>query len=86
MVDLDKKRWYFFLWDENNIDHIERHKVTPEEAEEVFFNKYIITPNKKKYGLKRYRVDGLTNKGRYLRVIFEDLGQNTARIITGWDL
>jgi uncharacterized DUF497 family protein len=86
MVSLQKKRWYFFLWDDGNIDHIERHNVTPEEAEEVFFNRYIITPNKGRHRPIRYRIDGMTNQHRHLRLIFEDLGQNTARIITGWDL
>lgn len=86
MVDLSKKRWYFFVWDEHNIDHLERHKISLHEAEEVFFNRYVITPNKKKHGPKRFRIDGRTNNGRYLRLILEDLGQNMARIITGWDL
>lgn len=61
------------------------HQVTPEEAEEVFFNPYIITPNKKKHGPHRYRIDGHTDAGRGLRLIFEDRGGNYAKIITGWD-
>ena len=28
-----------FEWDEANISHIARHKVSPEEAEKVFFDK-----------------------------------------------
>jgi hypothetical protein len=32
------------------------------------------------------RIDGVTDQGRYLRLIFEDLGHETARIITGWDI
>lgn len=86
MVDLQKRRWYFFVWDEDNIDHLERHQVTPEEAEEVFFNRYLITPNKKKHGPRRFRIDGQTNANRHLRLIIEDLGKNIARVITGWDL
>ena len=70
----------------HNIDHLEQYKIAPGEAEEIFFNRYIITPNKKKHSPKRLRIDGQTNSGRYLRLIFEDLGQNTARIFTGWDL
>ena len=86
MVDLSSRRWYFFVWDDGNTDHLELHKVAPSEAEEVFFNRYVITPNKKRQGPRRFRIDGRTNRSRYLRVIFEDLGYNTARIITGWDL
>lgn len=60
--------------------------MLPQEAEEVFFNRYVITPNKKKHGRGRYRIDGRTNAGRGLRLIFQDLGNSVARIITGWDL
>lgn len=86
MSGLKSKRWYFFFWDDDNSEHLQQHGVTEEEAEQVFFNRYVITPNKKKHGPKRYRIDGRTNSGRSLRLIFEDLGKNEARIITGWDL
>lgn len=86
MSGLTGKRWYFFIWDEENEEHLGAHHISPEEAEEVFFNRYVITPNKKKHGPKRYRIDGRTNGGRSLRLIFEDLGVSMARIITGWDL
>ncbi|MCB0341852.1 MAG: BrnT family toxin [Bdellovibrionales bacterium] len=86
MTGLRGKRWYFFVWDDDNEFHLSEHGVRFWEAEEVFFNPYVITPNKKKHGPNRYRIDGKTNGGRRLRLIFEDLGSSTARIITGWDL
>ena len=86
MTGLTGKRWYFFVWDENNEEHLAKHRIKEWEAEEVFFNRYVIAPNKKQHGPKRYRIDGRTNTGRKLRLIFEDLGSQTARIITGWDL
>ena len=86
MTGLQGKRWYFFLWDEDNVEHLAEHGVRPEEAAEVFFNQYVITPNKKRHGPRRYRIDGRNNGGRSPRLIFEDLGGNVARIITGWDL
>ena len=86
MSGLQGKRWYFFVWDEDNSQHLWEHKISESEAEEVFFNPYVITPNKKKHGPKRFRIDGLTNNGRPIRLIFHDLGRNVARIITGWDL
>ncbi len=46
---LQGKRWYFFVWDEDNIDHLSEHRILPMEAEEVFFNRYVITPDKKKH-------------------------------------
>jgi uncharacterized DUF497 family protein len=86
VTGLQGKRWYFFLWDEDNIEHLWEHHIHPAEAEELFFNPYVITPNKKKYGSRRYRIDGVTDQGRQIRLIFEDLGKSVARIITGWDL
>ena len=86
MSGLQGKRWVFFVWDTGNIEHLGVHGVRPEEAEQVFFNRYVITPNKKVHGPKRYRIDGTTNAGRRLRLIFEDKGKNIARIFTGWDL
>jgi hypothetical protein len=72
MTGIHGKRWLFFVWDEDNEEHLAR--------------RYVITPNKKTHGPKRYRIDGKTNAGRKLRIIFEDLGSSMARIITGWDL
>jgi uncharacterized DUF497 family protein len=86
MTGLSGKRWYFFVWDEDNEEHIGCHGIMPEEAEEVFFNRYVITPNKRKANTNRYRIVGKTNGGPKLRLIFEDLGESIARIITGWDL
>ena len=86
MTGLQGKRWYFFIWDEDNSEHLQAHGVSETEAEQVFFNPYVITPNKKRHGPRRYRIDGISNQGRQLRLIFEDLGKSTARIITGWNL
>ena len=86
MTGLQGKRWYFFVWDEDNVAHLAEHGIEPAEAEQVFFNRYILVPNKKKHGSKRFRIDGTTDSGRYLRLIFEDIGRNVARVFTGWDL
>ncbi len=83
---LQGKRWLFFVWDEDNIDHLWQHRIHPEEAEQVFFNPYVITPNKKKHGPKRFRIDGSADAGRKLRLIFEDMSGQVARVITGWEL
>ncbi len=86
MTGLQGKRWYFFVWDDANEEHLAKHRIESDEAEEVFFNRYVITPNKKKHGLRRYKIDGKSNQGRRLRLIFEDMGSSMARIITGWDI
>ena len=86
MTGLRGKRWYFFVWDDDNEEHLGRHGIEYWEAEEVFFNPYVITPNKKEHGPCRYRIDGRTSAGREIRLIFADLGSNIAYVITGWDL
>lgn len=86
MSGLQGKRWRYFLWDIDNCEHLAAHGIAPQEAEQVFYNPYEITPNKKRHGPHRYRIDGLSNGGRYLRLIFEDKGREVARVITGWDL
>ncbi len=47
MSGIARKRWYFFIWDEDNVEHLVCHNLLPQEAEEVFFNRYVITPNKR---------------------------------------
>lgn len=86
MTGLSGRRWHFFVWDLDNEEHLALHGISCEEAKEVFFNTYVIVPNKLKHGARRYRIDGQTDQGRKLRLIFEDLGSSFARIITGWDL
>jgi uncharacterized DUF497 family protein len=86
MSGLQGKRWYFFVWDEDNEQHLLEHGIRYWEAEEAFFRSYVITPNNRGYGHHRYRLDGRSDSGRRLRIIFEDLGAGIARVITGWDL
>ncbi len=51
MTGLQGKRWYFFIWDEDNIEHLFAHGIEPEAAEQVFFNRYVITPNRRSMAL-----------------------------------
>lgn len=53
------------VWNELNIAHIARHKVKPEEVEDVIFGNSIIS---KTYS-NRLRVIGKTKIGRMLTVI-----------------
>jgi len=66
VTGLTGKQWYFFKWDAHNIEHLFGHRIYPEEAEQLFFNRYVITPNKKQHGSKKYRIDGRTDAGRSL--------------------
>lgn len=70
-------RFSEFEWDEANTEHIARHQVTPEEAEEVFGGQYMIRKTRE----ERYIALGQTEEGRYLAVVFARKG-NKVRIIT----
>ena len=62
-----------FDWDEaNSFKNWERHRVTPEEAEEVFFQEPIIVAADAAHSHeeKRYRLLGQTLAGRKLFVAF----------------
>lgn len=57
-----------FSWDDWNREHIARHGVTPEEAEEVVAN--ATAPFPREEGDGKYLVWGKTAAGRYLQVVF----------------
>jgi len=75
-VDIDE-----FHWDEWNIEHIARHKVTPEEVEEVVFDD---DPHVRKSGGVRY-LYGQALSGRYLFSVYVP-HQRFARIVTSRDM
>ena len=68
-----------FEWDDNNIEHIARHGVFPDEVEDVAFdnNPWI---RKGRKGT-RYML-GYTVAGRYLFVVYVLKGKGIARVIT----
>jgi len=72
-----------FEWDDNNIEHIARHGVFPDEVEDVAFDD---DPWMRK-GRKgtRYML-GYTVAGRYLFVVYVLKGKGIARVITSMDM
>lgn len=76
-----------FEWDQANTSHIGRHKVTPTEAEEVFFDQRNVLDEDLKHSTveKRFLIIGKTKKGRLLYQIFTIRG-NKIRIISSRDL
>jgi len=62
-----------FDWDESNtVKNWERHRVTPEEAEDVFFYEPLVVRGDVGHSSreKRYRAMGRTSRGRLLFVAF----------------
>jgi uncharacterized DUF497 family protein len=72
-----------FDWDDNNVEHIMRHRVSPGEVEDVAFDD---APWIRK-GRKgtRYML-GYTLAGRYLFVVYILKRSGIARVITAMDM
>jgi uncharacterized DUF497 family protein len=82
--------WDRFEWDNEdkkngNVQHLRDHKIEPEEAEECFFHNYALARDDRRFD-DVYVIDGRTNRGRRLRLVFQDKGNGIARIFTGWEL
>jgi uncharacterized DUF497 family protein len=67
-------------WDEDTVDHISRHAVSPEEVKEVLFNDSD-SPRIMRGKENRYLAYGKTNAGRFLLVVLIIANRKT-RIIT----
>jgi uncharacterized DUF497 family protein len=83
------KLWDKFEWDDENrksgnVQHLREHGIEPDEAEECFFHGYAFCEDERFTDV--YILDGRTNRGRRLRLVFQDKGNGLARIFTGWDL
>jgi len=72
-----------FEWDDNNIEHIVRHRVSPDEVEDVAFDD---DPWIRKGRKKARYMPGHTIAGRYLFVVYVLKGQGIARVITSVDM
>ena len=70
-----------FDWDEGNVLHIERHRFTPEEVEEVFGSHKIRRTRK-----RLYVALGETLDGRLVFVVFHRLPRGRVRVITARDM
>ncbi len=73
-----------FDWDEANAQkNWERHRVTPEEAEDVFFNEPLVVRSDVRHSQreKRYYALGQTSFGRYFFVAFT-IRRNLIRVIS----
>jgi len=83
------KLWDKFEWDDEdkkngNVQHLREHNIEPEEAEECFFRDYSACEDERFSDV--YILDGRTDRGRRLRLVFQDKGNQLARVFTGWDL
>ncbi|HEY6231242.1 MAG TPA: hypothetical protein VIW64_08255 [Pyrinomonadaceae bacterium] len=87
---MTKPRWDQFEWDSENkkngnVQHLRDHGVEPHEAEECFFHDYCFARDERRFD-DVYVLDGRTDRGRELRVVFQDKGNGLIRVFTGWEL
>lgn len=70
-------------WDDQNVEHIARHGVDPDEAEQACFSR----PKLRRGRCGRYLVLGRgTAAGRHLLVVLTYLGSGEARVVTARDM
>ena len=72
-----------FDWDPANVEHIARHKVEPEEAEEAVEDPAALpfAAHRGPHGQPRFGVLGATEDGRVLVVVLEER-QDRLRVVT----
>ncbi len=87
------RRWvplkiYEFVWNDDIIEHIAKHDVTPEEVEEVCFDKPLIVKSRQAFkGLNpTYYALGITESGRYLFIMFIYFRKGRAMVVTARDM
>lgn len=69
-------------WDDNNIEHIARHGVNPQEVEDACFGFHIYV----RESGRRYIVSGQSASGRYINVVIERVGKGVFRPITAFEM
>lgn len=74
-----------FEWDAANIEHIARHGVTPEEAEQVLANDPVLLSGASRGTEFRTVRLGKTNAGRYLTVVYTIKG-GKIRVVTAYPM
>jgi len=70
-------------WTEDAIEHISRHRVHPEEVEEICFGQQPLIRSGR--GGLHY-VFGRTQNGRHLFVVVRDLRRGEAMVVTARDM
>ena len=73
----------FFNWDEENIGHLVRHDIEPEEAEQVTQNRPADLGTELRNGEERIAQVGETDAGRIL-IVVTTMREKRIRIITAW--
>ena len=73
-----------FEWDDGNLGHLKR--ATPEECEEVFFNRPLRRRGKRIGEEHRQFALGKTDAGRWLEVVYVAQSGGMVRVVTAIDM
>jgi hypothetical protein len=69
-------------WNDDDVEHIARHGVSPSEFEDVCFGLHF---SKKETG-PRYILSGQTSGGRYIDVVVEKIGGFNFKPVTAFEM
>ena len=72
-------------WDDDNVEHLARHGIAPNEVEELF-EAPIIRRRGGTDAPDRFRVLGRTAAGRYLAIVYQERARGVIRPFTGWEM
>ena len=73
---------YEFDWDDENVGHIARHGLEPEDVVEIFTRRHVVLRGRR----GRHLAYGRTEAGRHIVVVFERSPGRTIRAITARDM
>lgn len=82
-LDFDLTKLEGFAWDQGNLSHIAKHKVSYLECEQVFANNPLLISKDEAHSEteKRWQVLGQSNGGRQIFLIFT-IRKNLIRIVS----
>jgi uncharacterized DUF497 family protein len=72
-------------WDDDNVEHLARHGISPDEVEELFEG-IVVRRRGGTDAVDRFRLLGRTAAGRYLTIIAQRRARDAFRAFTGWDM
>ncbi|MBI5788654.1 MAG: BrnT family toxin [Candidatus Schekmanbacteria bacterium] len=84
MVRWDRFLFSDFAFDEGIEEKLARHGIRFYEAVECFYNPFKVRRNKQFDD--RFQLQGITDAGRRLNIIFQLKPKGAIRIITGWEI
>ncbi|MFI5345395.1 MAG: BrnT family toxin [Elusimicrobiota bacterium] len=88
MSEFDLSRYTGFDWDQGNVDkNWLKHKVSPFESEQIFFNQPLLVAPDEAHSMEegRFYALGRTDAGRHLFLVFT-IRRDLVRVVTSRDM